>query len=78
MFKQIIAPVVITLILILVMIVYFVALVAIRSILPSIVIILIGTFIFLGIGVSIINLVERIKEIKKGETDDLSKYWLYF
>lgn len=74
MFKQIIAPVVITLILILVMIVYFVALVAIRSILPSIVIILIGTFIFLGIGVSIINLVERIKEIKKGETDDLSKY----
>ena len=74
MFKQIIAPVVITLILILIMIGYFVALVAIRSILPSIVIIFIGAFIFLGIGVSIINLVERIKEIKKGETDDLSKY----
>ena len=30
------------------------------------------------VGICIYVLVERIKEIKSGEEDDLSKYWLYF
>jgi len=37
-----------------------------------------GLVIPLGLmGVSIYVLIERIKEIRSGEEDDLSKYWLY-
>lgn len=41
---------------------------------PDIIKIIIGIIIFALIGVSIYVLVERIKEIRRRENDDLSKY----
>jgi len=74
MFKQIIAPIVITITLIIIMIGYSIAIIALRNIFPLFVIILLGFFIIMGVIISIITLIERIKELKKGENNDLSKY----
>ena len=74
--KKIIAPIIITCLLIL----YFTAFIlGIIRIPDSLWIKAVGIIIPLFfIGVSIFVLVERIKEIRSGEEDDLSKYWLYF
>jgi len=70
--KKLIAPIVITLLLSLYFIGYVVAsfFISMSLILR---IITIGIPFFL-VGVSIFVLVERIKEIRSGEEDDLSKY----
>lgn len=70
--KKMIAPIIITVILLIVLLSYGV----IWFIVPIAVIlkIIIG-IILLGLcGVSIFVLIERIKEIRSGEEDDLSKY----
>lgn len=69
--KKMIAPIVITCIIILYCIVY-----AIMFFLgaPSIFKIIGGILALAGIGVAIYVLVERINEIRSGEEDDLSKY----
>lgn len=70
--KKLVAPIVITSILILYLLGYIIICFLIP--LPPILKI-IGTLIPLAfIGVSISVLVERIKEVKGGEDDDLSKY----
>ena len=70
--KKLIAPVIITVLLI----VYFVFFAIIWLFNPVFLIIkIIGIIIPLVlIGVSVFVLVERIKEIRSGEEDDLSKY----
>ena len=70
--KKMIAPIIITVILLIVLLSYGV----IWFVVPIAVIlkIIIG-IILLGLcGVSIFVLIERIKEIRSGEEDDLSKY----
>ncbi len=70
--KKMIAPIIITVILLVVLLSYGV----IWFVVPIAVIlkIIIG-IILLGLcGVSIFVLIERIKEIRSGEEDDLSKY----
>lgn len=70
--KKKIAPIIIGALMIVVFIIYIVSIV----ILPiPILIKIIGTAIFLGlIGLMIYVVIERIKEIEKGEEDDLSNY----
>lgn len=70
--KKIIAPVIITALLVL----WFALYLCIWTIAPiSLPLKLILCFVFMGlIGVSIYNLVSRILEIRSGEEDDLSKY----
>ena len=74
--KKIIPPIIITCILLL----YFIFwLLGVISIPDPLWLKILGTIIILFfIGVSIFVLIERIKEIRSGEDDDLSKYWLYF
>lgn len=71
--RKIIAPVVITVILILYLIIY-----AVMCFMSVITIGFSGIIFALialgGIGVSIYTLVDRINEIEKGEDDDISKY----
>ncbi|WP_290771555.1 hypothetical protein [Anaerofustis sp.] len=70
--KKKIAPIIIGALMIVVFIIYIVSIV----ILPiPILIKIIGSAIFLGlIGLMIYVVIERIKEIEKGEEDDLSNY----
>lgn len=70
--KKLIAPIVITILLV----IYFsIFLVLWSFIFISAIVKIIGTLILLTlIGVSIYVLIERIKEIRSGEEDDLSKY----
>ncbi len=74
--KKLIAPIIITCILI----IYFVfSILNIIYVPDSILIRIIGIIILLVlIGKSIFVLIERIKEIRSGEEDDLGKYWLYY
>ena len=73
--KKMTAPIIITIIVVLYYVVYF-----------GILITLIGGIwkYLLGIIPMLLSLVmikvciERIDEIKKGEEDDISKYWLYY
>ncbi|MDW5299615.1 MAG: hypothetical protein SA378_05690 [Sedimentibacter sp.] len=70
--KKLIAPMVITVLLVAYLVVFFVTCIYIP--IPTIGKI-IGSLIPLAlIGVSIYVLIERIKEIRSGEEDDLSKY----
>ena len=70
--KKLIAPIVITIILVLYLIAYILGLIFIDM--PFIGK-FIGALVLLGlIGVSVYVLIERIKEIRSGEEDDLSKY----
>ncbi|MDD5016704.1 MAG: hypothetical protein PHO15_01230 [Eubacteriales bacterium] len=70
--KKLIAPVVITAILVL----YLCALVVTWAYIPvSLAVKIIGAVIALAlIGVSLYVLIQRIKEIRSGEEDDLSQY----
>ena len=36
------------------------------------------TIAVISVGVTAAVLIQRIKEIKKGEEDDLGKYWFYY
>ncbi len=73
MLKKIIAPIIITILLIIIMVVYTIS-ITFNKELPLLLIIFIEALLVGGIFLSISNLVDRIREIKKGETDDLSKY----
>lgn len=69
--KKMIAPIIISLFVILYFIFYFVILVAV---LDPILIIMLGVIPLFICGLMIYVLIERIKEIRSGEEDDLSKY----
>lgn len=72
MLQKIIAPIIITIICVLLELIYLVVYV---TVIPWIWLKIIFAFLPLGfIGVSIYVLVERIQEIRSGEEDDLSKY----
>ena len=74
--KKLIAPIIITVILVIYLIAYFVGIIFIpMNVLIKIVI---GIIPIGGIGVMIYVLIERIKEIRSGYEDDISKYWLYY
>lgn len=70
--KKMIAPIIITVIMILYYVIYFGICVLIPV--PMVVKLLFGIAPLLFSGVSIYVLIERIKEIRSGEEDDLSKY----
>jgi len=78
MFKKLIGPVIFTLILVTISIAYCLFLLnvftlgfkQISGVASIIILIILGVLLF-G---AIYNLVERIKEIKRGDEDDLSKY----
>ena len=70
--KKMIAPVVITIVFLLYLLVYLVMLVREASTEPLV--ILMGIpLVLLGIG-SVYSLISRIKEIRSGEEDDLNNY----
>ena len=72
MLQKIIAPIIITIICVLLELIYLVVYV---TVIPWIWLKIIFAFLPLGfIGVSIYVLAERIQEIRSGEEDDLSKY----
>lgn len=66
--KKIIAPVVITVLLILILIGY----VMLATINPAGIVF--AVIAIIGIALAIYTLIDRIREIKKGEEDDISKY----
>lgn len=66
--KKIIAPVVITVLLILILIGY----VMLAAISPAEIVF--AVIAIIGIALAIYTLIDRIREIKKGEEDDISKY----
>lgn len=70
--KKMIAPIVITIIVMAYYLFFFIVIFA--SGMPMIAKIFLGVLPALFIGVLIYVLVERIKEIRSGEEDDLSKY----
>ena len=70
--NKMIAPIIITAIIILYYVIYFGVCVLIPV--PLIVKLLFGIIPLLLSGVCIYVLIERIKEIRSGEEDDLSKY----
>ncbi len=70
--KKMIAPVIIVSLLILYYIGFFILCICITM--PSALKLLFGLVPLLLAGVSIYVLIERIKEIRSGEEDDLSKY----
>lgn len=70
--KKYIAPVVITVCMILLLAVYI--LLCVLHKLPLVVMVIFGGICLLQIVISVIVLVERIREIRSGEEDDLSKY----
>ena len=72
--KELIAPIVVTVLVVLYYIAYFGFLIAMleggwKYIL--------GIFPIVVAVAMIMVCIERIKEIKRGENDDISKYWLY-
>ena len=74
--KKVIAPIMVTIILIVYFSLFILGILSVPEILWMGIIGIIIALIFIGI--SIYNLVERIKEIRSGEYDDLSKYWFYY
>ena len=73
--KKMIAPIVIGVILTAFYILYAVILFSIGKFSPVAYIVAIPIFCFIGLIVKVV--IDRIREIQKGEEDDLSKYWLY-
>lgn len=70
--NKIIAPIIVTIILVTY---YSLAIFGILRVPESLILKVIGTIIgLILIGVSINSLIQRIKEIRSGEYDDLSKY----
>lgn len=74
--KKIIAPVIITISL-LVYLISFVVIGIYENDMPLIMKFFMIVIPLLLAGASIYVLIERIKEIRSGEEDDLSKYWLH-
>ena len=72
--KKMIAPIIVTIIMIVYYVVYFGFLI---SLLSGIWQITLGIVPLVFSGVTIYVCVQRINEIKKGEEDDISKYWLH-
>jgi len=72
--KRIIAPIVVTLIIVLYYVIYFVFLI---TLLGGIWKYALGIVPIIFSAVMVKVCIERINEIKKGEEDDISKYWLY-
>ena len=75
--KKMIAPIVITIVIVLYYI-GFALLCAFVDGIPFFIKLLGGIIPLILAGVCIYVLVERIKEIRSGEEDDLSKYWLHY
>ena len=73
--KKMIAPIVVTIITVLYYILYFAFII---SLINGVWKYLLGIIPLIFSILMIAVLIERIKEIKKGEEDDISKYWLYF
>ena len=69
--KKIIAPLIITLLFVIYFVVYFAVLI---SVLPGVLKIALGVIPFALAAVMIYVCIQRIKEIRSGEEDDLSKY----
>jgi len=72
--KKMVAPIIITIIVVLYYVFYFAILI---TLLEGIWKYLLGIIPMLLSLLMIKVCIERIKEIKKGEEDDISKYWLY-
>ena len=70
-FKKMIAPIVITAILVLYCVLYFCVL---FTLLDGIIKYALGIIPLILLVMTVMVCIERIKEIKKGEEDDLSKY----
>ncbi len=70
--SKLIAPVVITVILVIILMTYFFLCTFMPV--PGIIKVLILLALLALMGVSVYNLVERIQEIRSGEEDDLGKY----
>lgn len=75
--KKMIAPIVITAVVVLYFI-GFVFLFAFDDSIPFLIKILGVAIPLLLAGACVYVLVERIKEIRSGEEDDISKYWLHY
>ena len=69
--KKMIAPIIVTIIMVLYYIAYFAF---IMSVLPRFWKYVFGIFPFIISAVTVYVCIERINEIKKGEEDDISKY----
>jgi len=69
--KKMVAPIIVTVIMVLYYVVYFGFLMAL---LPGIWKYVLGIVPLILTAVTVMVCIERIKEIKKGEEDDLSKY----
>ena len=72
--KKLLAPIIVTIIVILYYIVYFAFII---SLLSGIWKYILGIIPLIFSIVMIYVCIERINEIKKGEEDDISKYWLH-
>ena len=74
--KKMIAPILITIFVILYYIFYFCILCSVLK--ESIVILILLGIIPIALSVGMLYVcIQRIKEIRSGEEDDISKYWLY-
>ncbi|WP_394922499.1 hypothetical protein [uncultured Robinsoniella sp.] len=71
-YQKMIAPIVITVLLVIFLLLYLTLIAYVPF--PVIIKILFGIIIMALIGVSFFVLAERLKEIRSGEEDDLSKY----
>jgi len=72
--KKIIAPIVVTTIMVLLLIGYFSLII---TIFDGLWVLILGIIPIILSIVMIKVCIERLNEIKKGEEDDLSKYWLH-
>ena len=74
--KKLLAPILITIFVILYYIFYFCILCSVLK--ESIVILILLGIIPIALSVGMLYVcIQRIKEIRSGEEDDISKYWLY-
>ena len=74
-YKKLIAPIVISILLIIYFIVYFGFLI---TLLDGYLKYIFGVVPIIFAVITVYVCIERIKEIRSGEEDDLSKYWLYY
>ena len=73
--RKFVAPIVVTVLIVLYYFLYFAFLI---SLLDGFIKIFLGVVPIVFSALTIAVCIERIKEIKKGEENDISKYWLYF
>ena len=72
--KKMVAPIIITILFVLYLVIYFAVII---NEVTGIMKILLGAVPLALAAVMIYVCIQRINEIKGGEEDDLSKYWLY-